>query len=167
MVLDGGACSAGIESTIIGFNNNKAVVYRLGALALEEIEKITGTVSVSPKKNTQTVVPGMHFKHYAPKTDFILTRNVDEELDWYADKKIGLLLFNSFQPNFDKKFQFVLSENSDLPEAASNLYKTMHLLDTMNLDLIIAERFPPFGLGVAINDRLERASKSSSKPLTK
>lgn len=159
MVLDGGECSSGIESTIIGFENNRVVVYRLGALALEEIEKFSVSVTLLNKKDNKPIAPGMLLKHYAPKTDFILTRNIHEELDWYTDKKIGLLLYNSYLPNFEKKNQIVLSEESDLKVAASKLYKAMHHLDKMNLDLIIAERLPEYGLGVSINDRLERASK--------
>ena len=159
MVLEGGECSAGIESTIIGFENNRVVVYRLGALELEEIEKISGSVTLLNKKGKKPIAPGMLLKHYAPKTDFILTRNVQEELDWYSDKKIGLLLYNSFMPDFERKNQIVLSEESDLKIAASKLYHAMHKLDKMNLDLIIAERLPEYGLGISINDRLERASK--------
>ncbi len=159
MVLDGGECTSGIESTIVGFENNRVVVYRLGALALEEIEKISGSVTLVNKKDKKIIAPGMLLKHYAPKTDFILTRNIQEELDWYSDKRIGLLLFNSLIPDFDKKNQIVLSAESDLQLAASKLYDAMHRLDKMDLDLIIAERFPEYGLGVSINDRLERASK--------
>ena len=166
MVLDGGECSAGIESTIIGFKNNRVVVYRLGALALEEIEKVSGSVTLLNKKDKKPIAPGMLSKHYAPKTDFILTRNVQEELEWYSDKKIGLLLYNSYIPNFDKKNQIVLSDESDLKIAASKLYNAMHQLDKMNFDLIIAERFPEYGLGISINDRLERASKKMNTQLT-
>jgi L-threonylcarbamoyladenylate synthase len=159
MVLDGGECEAGIESTIIGFDNNKVIVYRLGALPLEEIEKVSGSVILLNKKEKQPIAPGMLLKHYAPKTDFILTQNVHEELVRYSDKKIGLLLFDSYLPHFDSKYQIVLSEESDLKVAASNLYNTMHQLDKLNLDIIIAERLPEYGLGVSVNDRLERASK--------
>lgn len=158
MVLEGGECAAGIESTIIGFDNNKVVVYRLGALALEEIEKVA-PVTLYNKKNKQPIAPGMLWKHYAPKTDFILTRNVQEELDWYSGRRIGLLLFNSFLPQLDRENQIVLSAESDLKVAASKLYDAMHQLDKMKLDVIIAERLPEYGLGVSINDRLARASK--------
>jgi L-threonylcarbamoyladenylate synthase len=101
----------------------------------------------------------MLLKHYAPKTDFTLTQNLHEELGRYSNKKIGLILFDSYLPHFDSIYQIVLSEESDLKVAASNLYNTMHQLDNLNLDIIIAERLPEYGLGVSINDRLERASK--------
>uniref|UniRef100_UPI0040487E22 Sua5 family C-terminal domain-containing protein n=2 Tax=Flavobacterium TaxID=237 RepID=UPI0040487E22 len=102
----------------------------------------------------------MFLKHYSPKTEFILTRNLQSEIDWFQDKKVGLLLFNTIQPNFELKNQFVLSKDSNLNEAAANLYEALHELDKLNLDLIIAERFPEYGLGITINDRLERASKN-------
>lgn len=161
MVLEGGECAAGIESTIIGFDNHKVVVYRLGALALEEIEKVV-PVTLYNKKNKQPIAPGMLGKHYAPKTDFILTRNVQEELDWYSGRRIGLLLFNSFLPQLDRENQIVLSAESDLKVAASKLYDAMHQLDKMKLDVIIAERLPEYGLGVSVNDRLERASRNKT-----
>lgn len=159
LVLDGGTCNSGIESTIVGFNKNKVEVYRLGALAMEEIEKYSENVVVLNKKRKQPIAPGMLLKHYAPKTDFILTRNIQNELEWFSDKKIGLLLFNKTEASLEEKYQFVLSPESDLKIAASKLYDALHQLDNMNLDIIIAERFPEYGLGLSINDRLERAAK--------
>lgn len=159
LVLDGGTCNSGIESTIVGFNNNKVEVYRLGALAMEEIEKYSENVVVLNKKRKQPIAPGMLLKHYAPKTDFILTRNIQNELEWFSDKKIGLLLFNKTEASLDEKYQFILSPESDLKIAASKLYDALHQLDKMDLDIIIAERFPEYGLGLSINDRLERAAK--------
>lgn len=159
LVLDGGTCNSGIESTIVGFNNNNVEVYRLGALAMEEIEKYSENVVVLNKKRKQPIAPGMLLKHYAPKTDFILTRNIQNELEWFSDKKIGLLLFNKTEASLEEKYQFVLSPESDLKIAASKLYDALHQLDKMNLDIIIAERFPEYGLGLSINDRLERAAK--------
>jgi len=159
LVLDGGKCNSGIESTIVGFNNNKVEVYRLGALAMEEIEKYSENVVVLNKKRKQPIAPGMLLKHYAPKTDFILTRNIQNELEWFSDKKIGLLLFNKTEASLEEKYQFILSPESDLKIAASKLYEALHQLDKMNLDIIIAERFPEYGLGLSINDRLERAAK--------
>ena len=160
LVLEGGTCRAGIESTIVGFESNKVIVYRLGALSLEAIEKVVGPVTIINKNNKNPKAPGMILKHYSPKTEFILTRNLQSELDWFQDKKVGLLLFNTIQPNFELKNQFILSKSNNLNEAAANLYEALHELDKLNLDLIIAERFPEFGLGITINDRLERASKN-------
>ena len=159
MVLDGGRCSEGVESTIVGFENNRVVIYRLGAISIEEIEKITNNVSVYKPLDKKIITPGMLKKHYSPNTDIILTRNVSQEIEWFFDKKIGLLLFNAPQPNFNLAYQKILSPDSNLKIATSNLYKALHELDAMNLDLIIAEKFPDYGLGLTINDRLNRATK--------
>ena len=60
--------------------------------------------------------------------------------------------------NDDSVTEIILSEKGAMQEAASNLYNSLHLLDTYNLDVIIAERFPENGLGTSINDRLQRAT---------
>ena len=159
LVLDGGTCSSGVESTIVGFEANKVIVYRFGALSLEAIEKVVGPISVINKSKESPKAPGMLLKHYSPKTEFILTRNIQSELEWYKGKKIGLLLFSKSYPDFEPHLQQVLSKGESLDEAASNLYQALHELDKQNLDIIIAERFPEYGLGITINDRLERASK--------
>jgi L-threonylcarbamoyladenylate synthase len=161
LVLEGGTCSAGVESTIIGFENNETIVYRLGALALEDIQNVTGTIRILNKNNKTPIAPGMTLKHYAPKTSIILSENVSKVIDFHFPKKIGLVLFNTPQPNIDSSYQIILSPESNLKEAAANLYNALHQLDNMDLDIIIAERFPEYGLGCTINDRLERATKTA------
>ncbi|MBY0347634.1 MAG: threonylcarbamoyl-AMP synthase [Hydrotalea flava] len=159
IILDGGICKKGIESTIIGFNNNEVILYRLGSISVEEIETVAGKVKIVTKNETEPEAPGMLSKHYAPVTTTILTNDVQELIKTFSDKKIGLLLFN--REIRDKKIihQEVLSKSGDLKEAAANLYAALHRLDKNNLDIIIAERFPDTGLGRTINDRLERATK--------
>lgn len=159
MVLEGGNCISGIESTIVGFDDDKVVIYRLGALAIDEIEKVVGKVHFYSKKDEKTITPGMHLKHYAPTTNFILTHDVLETLTLFSGQKIGLLLFKATIEDINLKQQYVLSEKGSLEEAASHLYDALHQLDHENFDVIIAEYFPNYGLGLAINDRLERASK--------
>ncbi|MGK0380014.1 MAG: L-threonylcarbamoyladenylate synthase, partial [Patiriisocius sp.] len=68
MVLEGGECKNGIESTIIGFENNDALLYRLGSISIEEIEKVIGKIQVKNKSETTPTAPGMLAKHYAPRT---------------------------------------------------------------------------------------------------
>jgi L-threonylcarbamoyladenylate synthase len=159
MVLEGGNCENGIESTIIGFENNEAILYRLGSISLEEIEAIIGTIRVKNKKENAPDAPGMLSRHYAPKTKTILAENVDEELKKYTNEKIGLLLYQNSITNHNNLVIEILSKKGNLKEATANLYAAMHRLDKQNLDLIIAEKFPDNDLGKSINDRLERATK--------
>ena len=157
MVLDGGSCANGIESTIIGFENEEPVIYRLGALPLEEIEAVVGAISIKNKKEEKPDAPGMLARHYAPKTSTFLVDDVAAEIEKNTGKKMGVLVFKSSLNN-ENITEIILSKNGSLQEAASRLYSAMHDLDSKNLDLIIAERFSEFGLGKSINDRLQRAT---------
>jgi L-threonylcarbamoyladenylate synthase len=157
-ILDGGPCTSGIESTIIGFNEEGAIVYRYGSLAIEEIEKITGPVQEYIRNEETPDAPGMLLRHYAPSTTTILSSDIEKTLREQAGKKIGLMVFSHASKGEDIVIQEILSPSGSLEEAASHLYAAMHRLDQHQLDIIIAERFPDKGLGRSINDRLQRAA---------
>ncbi len=159
MVLDGGACKSGIESTIIGFENGEPIIYRLGSTSIEAIEAVVGTIEIKNKKEVAPDAPGMLERHYAPKTKTILTNHLKEAVEANKSLRIGLLTYNDILNDDAIAFKIVLSEGKNLEEAASKLYDALHQLDQQNLDLIIAERLPDYGLGKSINDRLTRATK--------
>jgi L-threonylcarbamoyladenylate synthase len=159
MVLDGGDCVNGIESTIIGFENENPILYRLGSLSVEEIESIIGPIKIMNENNSSPMAPGMLSRHYAPKTKTIVSENIKEELKKHKNLKIGLLLFKDDIDSCENIVKEILTNKKDLKEAATNLYAAMHRLDRKNLDLIIAEKFPNNSLGKSINDRLNRATK--------
>ena len=158
-ILDGGICQKGIESTIIGFQNNQPVLYRHGSVSIDEIESVAGKLIIAAKNETNPDAPGMLSKHYAPHTKTFLINDVNELINKFSEKKIGLLLFQDNIADTTVLHREILSPSGDPEEAASNLYAALHRLDKCNLDVIIAERFPDKGLGKTINDRLERASK--------
>ncbi len=158
MILDGGNCQRGIESTIIGFENNEPVLYRLGSLSIEDIENSIGKVQIKNNNEKSPDAPGMLSRHYTPKTQTFLVKEIEPFIQSNTNKKIGLLLFD--KPSKSNLIhQEILSKNSDLKEAAANLYAALHKLDKMNLDIIIAQEFPDQELGKSINDRLLRATK--------
>ena len=159
MVLDGGDCKNGIESTIIGFENDEPILYRLGAISVEDIESVISVVKIKNNEEATPNAPGMLAKHYAPITPTYLETDVEGCVNLFPNKKIGLLLFHEKIENQNIIHQEILSHDKDLNEAATNLYAAMHRLDKFNLDIIIAERLPDTGLGKSINDRLERATK--------
>ncbi|MBC3846083.1 threonylcarbamoyl-AMP synthase [Winogradskyella echinorum] len=159
MVLDGGACTSGIESTIIGFENDEPIIYRLGSTAIEDIEAIVGNIEIKNTKEVAPDAPGMLERHYAPKTKTILTDNISTIVNEYKGKRIGVITFKSEIDNTDIAVQIALSKTGNLSESASNLYDVLHQLDKMHLDVIIAEKLPDYGLGKSINDRLLRATK--------
>ena len=166
MVLDGGACKSGIESTIIGFENDEPIIYRLGSTSIEAIETVVGKIKIKnstakltlSQKEVAPNAPGMLERHYAPKTRTILTNDILNAITKHKDKRIGLLLFNDIN-NDSITFKVLLSKNKNLEEAAASLYDALHQLDNEDLDIIITEKLPNHGLGKSINDRLERATK--------
>lgn len=159
MVLEGGDCQNGIESTIIGFEDDEPVLYRLGSISLEDITDVVGTLKIKNKKEVAPEAPGMLERHYAPKTKTYLVEDVTSFIKDIKDKRIGVVTFSESLIDPHIEILEVLSESGDLKEAASKLYSTLHKLDTMNLDMIVAEEFPDYGLGKSINDRLSRATK--------
>lgn len=158
MILEGGHCDNGIESTIVGFDNEDVLVYRLGSIAIEDIEAIVGSVQVVNKAENTPDAPGMLAKHYAPRTKTVLVDDVESFASKHADKKLGILVFTLSEALKDMSAVETLSKTGNLAEAAANLYGALHRLDQEDLDLIIAERLPDYGLGRSMNDRLKRAA---------
>jgi len=156
LIVDGGPCPVGVESTIVSFLEEKPMVLRHGGVSMEEIESIIGRVETSPFEDKPTA-PGMLLKHYAPRTPIVLEWS-EKNLDLYKDKNIGLLLFQEPQNNLKLHPMEVLSKKGDLREAAANLFAAIRRLDALNLDLIVATPIPEIGLGRAIMDRLRRAA---------
>ena len=159
-ILDGGPCTNGIESTIIGFENNNPIIYRLGALSIEEIENEIGKVQIINQNETNPSAPGMLSRHYAPKTKTIVTTEIELVISKNQGKKIGLITFDKIIETNQIEQTIILSKIGDFKEASSNLYSSMHQLDRLNLDLILIEKLPDYDLGKSINDRLARASKN-------
>jgi L-threonylcarbamoyladenylate synthase len=160
MVLDGGECQRGIESTIVGFEDDAPVLYRLGSVTVEDINAVLGgRIAIKNKKEEAPDAPGMLSRHYAPDTHTFLVDNVAAFVEKYPGKKIGILRFQHEIDMPDIEASVVLSPTGDLQEAASKLYAAMHWLDNQDLDMLVVEKFPEEGLGKSINDRLERASK--------
>jgi L-threonylcarbamoyladenylate synthase len=156
LILDGGPCPVGVESTILSFLEEKPKLLRPGGVSLEEIESIIGKVEINPIEDRPSA-PGMLPRHYAPRTPIVLDWNV-KSLDRYEDKNIGLLVLQEPKNNLKFHSVEVLSANGDLREAAANLFAAIQRLDALNLDLIVAEPIPEVGLGRAIMDRLRRAT---------
>ncbi|MGK7396943.1 MAG: L-threonylcarbamoyladenylate synthase [Candidatus Cyclobacteriaceae bacterium M3_2C_046] len=156
-ILDGGACKIGIESTIVGFEADQVVVFRLGGTSIEEIERITGPVKVMPHSSSQPKSPGMLKSHYAPLKQLILG-NIEELIKHHKHSSFGIISFRETYPQLASENQVVLSESGDMLEAATRLFDGLRHLDKLPINYIFAELLPDHGLGRAINDRLRRAA---------
>lgn len=142
-ILDGGKCRIGIESTIISFTGEYPEILRHGFVTKEDIENVIG--KTKEYHSGKIISPGQLKSHYAPSTPLLCEddlANVD-----VSDKKTGLLDFSKY---------------SDYKEIALNLFSDLRKLDEQNYDIILWKKLKDEGLGIAINDRLSRASVSAS-----
>jgi L-threonylcarbamoyladenylate synthase len=155
LILDGGPCEQGLESTVVGVENEQVVIYRQGMITAEQIESLVGPIVVKNEAGEKQVAPGMTLKHYSPKTPTIVCEHLEQFKEDSAGK--AFLLFSKKHPELPQAHQYVLSEKEDLSEAAARLYQVLHELDERSYNQIVCERFPDIGIGRAINDRLLRA----------
>lgn len=156
-ILDGGPCTVGLESTIVGMDEGRITVFRKGGLAVETIEAIVGPVRVREHSSSNPQAPGMLKSHYAPRIPLRLGQ-LEDLLQGQNLNRTGILAFRQGRTEVPASHQIILSPTGDLQEAAQGLFAAMRQLDQMDLDIILAEPFPETGLGRAINDRLKRAS---------
>ncbi len=153
MILDGGPCPVGVESTIVKIEGDAVYLLRPGGVAREAIEQVIGARLVEAPHTDNPQAPGMLASHYAPHAPLrlnALTANVNEAY---------LTFGGAFD---DNPHTLNLSESGDLREAAANLFAYLHRLDDLcaehSLAGIAVAPIPASGLGEAINDRLARAA---------
>ena len=150
LILDGGKCKIGIESTVIDLVNYPKIL-RPGIIDKNKIEKILKlkiSYSNNHKKNRS---PGMMKKHYSPGIPVLINQNR------YDGKSAFIYLGSKYK---NKKNFFSLSKNSNLDNAASNLYKIFRIIKKNGYKKIQESKIPNIGSGIAINDRIKGASKS-------
>ena len=153
MILDGGPCPVGLESTVIDLGSGAAALLRPGGLAAEEIEAVIGALTTEPGEDSAAPKsPGMSLRHYAPRATLRL--NAGE-----ARAGEALLAFGADAPPEDGAVRN-LSVTGDLTEAAANFFAMLRALDRPGVAAIAVMPVPEQGLGLAINDRLRRAAAS-------
>jgi len=147
-VLDGGQCKIGLESTIIDLTG-KPILLRQGAITAQKISNILGKKILINKKTKIIKSPGQLKLHYSPGIPVLMNKK--------NPKKDGALI--TIGKKFkDSKNHFNISKSGNLSEAANNLYKIMRKIKKKNFKSISVCKIPNFGLGLAINDRLKKAS---------
>jgi L-threonylcarbamoyladenylate synthase len=153
MILDGGPCPVGVESTIVKIEDEEARLLRPGGVPASAIERVAGRRLKRPERESSVIAPGMMASHYAPRARLRLNVESPERDEAY-------LSFG--HPPADHPFTLNLSETGDLREAAGNLFAHLRaadaLVDRLGLVGIAAAPIPDEELGEAINDRLRRAA---------
>jgi L-threonylcarbamoyladenylate synthase len=167
LILDGGPCCIGVESTILDLSGSSIRLLRPGGIAIETIEAMIGKIDKDfPKgqgfpKGDKPLAPGQFPFHYSPHTKLRLLEK--PRLRFQKSKHLGLLSFTGSTPKISAYTHVeILSKKGDLREAAANLFSCLHRLDTWKLDSIDAEPVPSSGLGHAILDRLRKAARRVS-----
>ena len=151
-ILDGGACWEGLESTIIGLENERVLIYRHGGVTTEALAEILGYRPVAKvHEHNGVLTSGMVKHHYATHTPLFLGFKPSQENQNALQITIG-------KNELIAGPHLVLSQDAALTEAARNLYAALHEADTAQVDKIYVEPFPNNGLGLAMNDRLSRAA---------
>lgn len=160
-ILDGGPCEVGVESTIIGWEGEDAIptIWRKGGIPVEDIIDVLGPVVLKSESTSNPQAPGTLKSHYAPRKPLVLGA-LDQLLEQYAEQHPALLLFGEpFRQEVPAGHQFQLSSKGDIGEAAQRLFAGLRILDGLpEAEVILASPLPEKGLGMAINDRLRRAS---------
>lgn len=156
-ILDGGESQVGIESTIVGFEDDVAIVYRLGGISTEAIEEVIGPVKTMTHSSSNPKAPGMLQSHYSPRKPLFIS-DLHEILQQYPKEEVGYLAFQNEAENIPIDHQCVLSHTGSYTEAAKHLFAYLRQLDTLPIEVIYAELLPEEGIGRAINDRIRRAA---------
>jgi L-threonylcarbamoyladenylate synthase len=152
MILDGGPCPLGIESTVVGVAGDAPVLLRLGAVPREAIQAVLGQALPLANEDAAIASPGQLERHYAPNTPLRLGA---------TDVRAREALL-AFGPNAPRGAiaSINLSASGDLEEAAANLFASLRRLDEAGAKAMAVMPIPERGLGEAINDRLRRAAKA-------
>jgi len=155
IILDGGKTEFGIESTIVYIENDEVYILRIGAIEIEEIEKILNkNVKISQKVKS----PGQFKYHYSPITKLKTFKKLEEIKDEIKNyDKVVVLTAKKENVNFGNVIYDYFSENGDYREIAKNLFEKLYLYDKMNVDIIFAQLVEEKGIGRAIVDRLKKA----------
>tara|TARA_B100001093_G_scaffold480015_1_gene509516 strand:+ start:66 stop:1022 length:957 start_codon:yes stop_codon:yes gene_type:complete len=149
LVINGGKSKIGIESTVVDLTG-KPKILRPGIIDANALKAVLKKKISINTKNSKITSPGMFKKHYSPGIPIFLNQQNSNFKDAF------ITLGNKYA---NKKNYFNLSKNSNLKEAASNLYKTLRKIKKLNFKKIYVVKIPNIGPGIAINDRLKRAAQ--------
>ncbi|MBP3255802.1 MAG: threonylcarbamoyl-AMP synthase [Clostridia bacterium] len=174
LIVDGGKCNIGIESTVVKVIDNVPVILRPGFITEDDIKKVIGNVKLSDKlftkvtENEKVESPGMKYRHYAPKTKCILVEQNNQQVN-----KINKLISDNsnccvlgFSEDADlihiSKDKFIcLGSKNNLQEISSNIFTCLRKVDTLNCSFAIIEGLEKKNLGLSIMNRLVRACENN------
>jgi L-threonylcarbamoyladenylate synthase len=174
-ILDGGPTRIGVESTVLDLSVEPALVLRPGGTSLEALKRVLGNVKLHPFVAAEKEIsiekthsPGMKHKHYAPKAPLILVEGAVSPVMatikslisdyWLQDKRVGVLATAETVWAYEADVVKSLGSRRNVDAMAANLFRLLREFDEENVDVIVAESVPTEGLGLAVMNRLRKAS---------
>lgn len=163
IVLAGGACQIGLESTVIDMSGAEPIILRPGSITADDISTVLGRkITIDIGDHNAPKSPGQLLKHYAPRIPLRMNAidlQAGEALLAFSTVRFMGIKGGGAAKDLPETSRKNLSEDGDLYEAASNLFAMMRALDKPEHKGIAVMPIPNIGVGIAINDRLKRASK--------
>ncbi|MCW4018118.1 MAG: L-threonylcarbamoyladenylate synthase [Candidatus Bathyarchaeota archaeon] len=174
-ILDGGPTCIGVESTVLDVSVDPPMLLRPGGTSLEALNKVVGEVQLHPFITSLAELPaekarspGMKHKHYAPKTPLVLVEGpsvvvmskIKEliSLCWFEDKQVGVLATDETAWAYEADVVKSMGSHRNVDAIAANLFRLLREFDAENVDLILSESISIEGLGLAVMNRLRKAS---------
>jgi L-threonylcarbamoyladenylate synthase len=172
MIVDGGACIIGVESTVLDMTQEPPVILRPGGISREQIEGVIGAVNMAVDdegKLDLSKSPGMKYTHYSPGVPLVVVAGNDYQIIYEkvveliaehrsAGKTVAVMASDETSRAYCADEVFPVGTRADIQTVARNLYYGLRYLDRDDIDIIIAEGYPEHGVGVAIMNRLKKAA---------
>jgi len=174
-ILDGGPTSIGVESTVLDLSVNPPMLLRPGGTPFEAIQQVLSNVVLHPSAISEQEItvkyarsPGMNYKHYAPNAEVLLVEgtiqamvtkivNLSEQYN-REGKKVGILATDETQKKYSANVVKSMGSRSNLDTIANRLFKTLREFNENDVDVILSESVPLDGMGLAVMNRLRKAS---------
>ena len=168
MIIDGGKTKVGVESTVLDITTRPVQVLRAGGISLEKLKEVIGQVKISKELEIGFRSPGMLKSHYSPQAKLILVEKKGdtqvEEIRRFASEyiaqgfKVGIMAKEENQNKYNGFEVKVIGKGTELEICATNLFSTLRSFDKEGFEIIIAEGLEEHDLGLAIMERLRKAS---------
>ena len=174
MIIDGGECDIGLESTIVKIEDDGLILLRPGGITCDALScvcenvKIADAVIGSLGANERPLSPGMKYRHYAPSSPFILINGSDEDkleflLSATKNENCAVLCYDEELPLLGTKNTVPIGSRNDLEHQAKALFSALRIADKLNANVIYGHLPPMEGLGLALYNRMIRAAAHTIK----
>lgn len=169
MIIDGGSCEIGLESTIVKLDGDAATLLRPGAITADALSCVCGEVKIAPavleqlKENERPLSPGMKYRHYAPSVPLILVDGEEENVISFLrteqkNKKCAILCYHEEMAMLDNQNVIDIGASNDLETQAQALFTALRDADSFGVDIIYAHLPTKDGIGLALYNRMIRAA---------